>query len=364
MFLIITIIIAIAIVIIYIFKIKKYNKESYYKITNISYFKVINDTGKYGEYLIYKNLKSFEDNGAKFLFNIYVPKNDEETTEIDVLMISSKGVFVFESKNYSGWIFGNDNKKYWYQTLPTGRGKSRKIKFYNPVFQNNTHIKYLKSLIGDQVPVYSIITFSERCTLKNVNVQSSEVYVINRYQVYNLISSIYNSNPENQIDDTQIEKIYNTLYPHTQIDENAKQLHIENIHNKSYSSNTSNNSIIDSKKDDENLINVDINEDNEIDKNIIIDNNDVNNQIDNADTNDDLKDRLIKLRKTKSKEMNIPAYYVFTNDELEKLMEIRPTTLDQLKSSNILTSIKIKTHGDQIIQEIKRDLNSQTETNE
>ena len=34
--------------------------------------------------------------------------------------------------------------------------------------------------------------------------------------------------------------------------------------------------------------------------------------------NDDLKERLIELRKNRSNEMNIPAYYVFTNEELDK----------------------------------------------
>ena len=71
-----------------------------------------------------------------------------------------------------------------------------------------------------------------------------------------------------------------------------------------------------------------------------------------AQINDNLKDRLIELRKTRSSEMNIPAYYVFTNDELDKLVEIRPKTIDELKKSNILTPVKIKTHGEELIKEI------------
>ena len=171
---------------IYHTKVKEYKEETYYKITKVSYFNVRHNAGKYGEYLIYKYLKDFENQGAKFLFNIYIPKKDNETTEIDVLMISSKGLFVFESKNYSGWIFGSDNQKYWYQTLPSNRGKSYKEKFYNPIFQNNTHVKYLKTFVEKTIPIHSIITFSDRCTLMNVYFQSSKVNVINRYQVYNL----------------------------------------------------------------------------------------------------------------------------------------------------------------------------------
>ena len=73
-----------------------------------------------------------------------------------------------------------------------------------------------------------------------------------------------------------------------------------------------------------------------------------------APINDDLKDRLIELRKNRSNEMNIPAYYVFTNEELDKLVELRPKTIEELKSTNILTPIKLKTHGEKIIEEINK----------
>ena len=52
--------------------------------------------------------------------------------------------------------------------------------------------------------------------------------------------------------------------------------------------------------------------------------------------------------------MNIPAYYVFTNDELDKLVKIKPKTINELKQANILTPIKIKTHGESIIEEINK----------
>ena len=74
----------------------------------------------------------------------------------------------------------------------------------------------------------------------------------------------------------------------------------------------------------------------------------------NGQVQDDLKERLIELRKNRSTEMNLPAYYIFTNDELDKLVEVRPKTLDELKNTNILTPIKVKTHGEIIIEEINR----------
>lgn len=75
----------------------------------------------------------------------------------------------------------------------------------------------------------------------------------------------------------------------------------------------------------------------------------------NNDNLDNLKERLVELRKTRASEMNIPAYYVFTNDELEKLVELRPTSIDELKKLNILTPVKVKTHGESIINEINKN---------
>jgi len=65
-----------------------------------------------------------------------------------------------------------------------------------------------------------------------------------------------------------------------------------------------------------------------------------------------LKERLIEFRKDKSKSMNIPAYYVFTNEELDKLIEIKPRNMEDLIKSNILSKVKLKTHGEDIIKAI------------
>lgn len=70
---------------------------------------------------------------------------------------------------------------------------------------------------------------------------------------------------------------------------------------------------------------------------------------------DNLKERLVELRKTRASQMKIPAYYVFTNTELEKLVELKPSSIDELKKLNILSPVKIKTHGEYIINEINKN---------
>lgn len=220
---------AIIAVLLFVKKNKEYKSSSYYQITRLPYLSVRRDIGRYGEYLTYKYLREFESKGAKFLFNIYIPKENGETAEIDVLMLCSKGLFVFESKNYSGWIFGSENQKNWYQTLPAGRGRSHKEHFYNPIMQNRSHIKHLKAFLNEQIPMHSIITFSDRCTLKSVQTKSDDVSVINRYNVFAIVSEICNHIPDTLLSETQINELYNKLYPYTQVDGTVKAQHIENI---------------------------------------------------------------------------------------------------------------------------------------
>lgn len=214
----------------FVIKIKNYRNGAYYQVTKNAYLSVLTNKGRYGEYLTYDQLKHFESQGAKFLFNVYIPKENGETTEIDVLMISSKGIFVFESKNYSGWIFGSEKQTHWYQTLPSGR-KSHKESFYNPVMQNATHIKHLKALLGDQTPTHSVIVFSERCKLKSVEIQSKNIRVINRQDIASVVDDIYDQTSADLLDKERIFHIYNVLYPYTQVDDHTKAKHVENIQN-------------------------------------------------------------------------------------------------------------------------------------
>lgn len=68
---------------------------------------------------------------------------------------------------------------------------------------------------------------------------------------------------------------------------------------------------------------------------------------------DDLIAILKEFRKRRAIEMHVPAYYIFTDKEMEKLMEIEPTTMEILKDSKILSEIKIQCHGEEIVNVFK-----------
>ena len=148
---------ALVLFIIYAVKKRQYEKTEYYQQTQNSYLKVLFDKGLLGEFYTYECLKPL-DGYKRYLFNLYVPKDDGETTELDVVLLHESGVYVLESKNYSGWIFGTESQKYWTQTLPAGRGRSQKERFFNPIMQNKGHIKWLQAFLADQtLPIYCVL---------------------------------------------------------------------------------------------------------------------------------------------------------------------------------------------------------------
>lgn len=89
-------------------------------------------------------------------------KHEGKSSQMDHVIISAYGLFVIETKNYKGWIFGDESQKYWTQVI-----YKRKEKLYNPIWQNNGHIIALKEVLNDdEINYIPIIVFTKRATLK------------------------------------------------------------------------------------------------------------------------------------------------------------------------------------------------------
>ena len=209
-------------------KIKKYQEGTYYKQTQVDYYDLHHgDIGRYGEFLVYDELKTLEDQGVRLLFNAYIPKPDGTTSEVDVIIITKCGLFIVESKNYSGWIFGDKHRKMWMQMI----GRGIKNQFYNPIWQNHSHCKYLKELLNiDESCLTSYIVFSDRCELKKVPPHTHECKVIHRQHLLHYIKEDMNLRKE-IFNDLDIIKMYDLIYPLTKVDEQVKLKHIDNIRN-------------------------------------------------------------------------------------------------------------------------------------
>lgn len=204
----------------------KYNNSQYGSVSGNRFLKTAFDKGLYGEFLTFWNLEKLDGNNH-LLTNIYIPKEDGTTTEIDLIMINPTGIYVFESKNYSGWIYGDEKNKNWTQTLNGGREKN---KFFNPVWQNKAHISALNKFLNEvnSKSFYSYIVFSDRCELKKVNLTSSSVTIMKRQNLLVRLKRDLNERSA-VLSDQQITRIYERLKNRALADGTVKEQHIKNI---------------------------------------------------------------------------------------------------------------------------------------
>ncbi len=120
-------------------------------------------TGKgwLAEQLVARRLARLDRRQYTVLNDVLLPI-DGHTTQIDHLIISRFGVFVIETKNYGGWIFGDAHQAQWTQTL--GRRKNR---FQNPLRQNHKHLKTVQLLCHlPESALHSLVVFTQRATFK------------------------------------------------------------------------------------------------------------------------------------------------------------------------------------------------------
>jgi hypothetical protein len=128
------------------------------------------------------------------LLNHITIQLEDGTTQVDHILVSRFGVFVIETKDYSGWIFANSKAATWTQVI-----FKAKFKFQNPIFQNLRHVRAVQGLLDFLPPhvVKSVVVFAGEAEfksevpsgvfslsgfLKHVQAQTVEVMSVNRVQ--------------------------------------------------------------------------------------------------------------------------------------------------------------------------------------
>jgi len=76
----------------------------------------------------------------------------KKSSQLDHLIVSPYGIFVVETKNHKGWVFGDVNGKVWTQVLGgdagwRAYGGHSHYTFFNPVTQNELHMEHLSRQI-------------------------------------------------------------------------------------------------------------------------------------------------------------------------------------------------------------------------
>ena len=184
------------------------------------------DEGKSGEQIVYRTLiDQIHVPENQILRNVYIPTTGGKTSEIDLLVVSKKGLLVFECKNYAGNVYGDAQRNKWIQYL----GKKKSF-FYNPFMQNRSHVKRLKKYLeayGD-IPMIPMVATIMRGNWKVKN-YGPEDYLLG----YNShLKEILAKTPNSELMAQHFKAIMAKLQPLSRPDKSVRQEHIEQIRKK------------------------------------------------------------------------------------------------------------------------------------
>lgn len=178
--------------------------------------------GFLGEFQVRVFLLLLKRKGYLVIHNLKIPNVSGKTvtTEIDHVVISRYGIFVIETKNHGGMIFGKEDEYYWTQKF---RNK-HKEKIYNPIRQNQGHINSLKALLPEysERSIISIVAFTRRAKLIKVEATSSVVYVTQ-------VNRTIRNHRTPVLSDADVQKIYQRLERSNVKGLGSKKQHVQSI---------------------------------------------------------------------------------------------------------------------------------------
>jgi hypothetical protein len=189
--------------------------------------------GELGEYKIDIQLDQLPKN-YRFLSDMLIVnlKAHSGYSQIDHVIITPYGLFVIETKNYQGTIYGGKRRKTW---LVNG-----KFKMMNPFVQNYGHIEALKSMIDEKYRslFISIVSFTKRCTFKvdmdyrKISSDELIVYDIELSEFINRkVSVLKIKNKEPLLSENDISTIYEVFFESNITDQKIREAHVQSLKN-------------------------------------------------------------------------------------------------------------------------------------
>ncbi|MEG0295874.1 MAG: nuclease-related domain-containing protein [Clostridium sp.] len=178
--------------------------------------------GEVGEREVNKKLESLK--GYIVLKDILL-KTDNGTTQIDHILVGPKGVFVIETKNFGGTIYGDQWEQYWTQIF-----YAKKNKFYNPIRQNYAHVKAVQHHMKkfDRDMIHSLIVFGDSCNIKKIKVDTPVI------QTKNIKKFIRKYKTDYKLSQDDIKLICDKLNKANIQTRRARKQHIKNIKKRAF----------------------------------------------------------------------------------------------------------------------------------
>ncbi len=117
--------------------------------------------GRRGEKVVAKVLARLRSKENIVLNDLLVPSANGHTSQIDHLVVSTRGIFIIETKSHTGRISGSENAHYWQQHL-----SSQTKTFYNPLLQNRSHLSAVRKLLKgcpglDEEAFATVVVFTD-----------------------------------------------------------------------------------------------------------------------------------------------------------------------------------------------------------
>jgi len=175
--------------------------------------------GRIGEGFINNRIKTSLDPNIYHLIPDIMLPTPNGTTQTDHVIVSRYGIFVIETKSYTGWIYGGENDPQWIQLI-----YKRKEKFQNPLRQNYKHIKTLSDLTGIPREYFkSLVVFTGDCEFKTE--MPPNVTYIGDFIKY------IKSHRDYIIKDSQVMEVVDTIRQWAgTVSEKQKHDHVHNLH--------------------------------------------------------------------------------------------------------------------------------------
>lgn len=116
--------------------------------------------GAYAEDRVVRRLSRLTE--EYHVFNDVYIRSNGRSVQIDHVVISRYGVFVIETKNYKGWVYGSENSEHWTQNI-----YGYKYQLYNPIRQNASHVCAICNLLSiTRDKTIPIVVFAGSATVR------------------------------------------------------------------------------------------------------------------------------------------------------------------------------------------------------
>lgn len=180
----------------------------------IPFFTPANDrAGMWGEKVVNYHLRPLLRQDEYLLANLLLPLKNGHKTEIDCVLITRKGIFCIETKNWVGHISGSDDDEYWLQEYDDPYMSDRRHK--NPVKQNEGHCAVLERLLNNRFDVNGAVIFAD--LEDGWGIRSDYAYTVSEFKRW------YRSLDDFDISDDELKQISQLLNGYVATPEQLRQ---------------------------------------------------------------------------------------------------------------------------------------------